>query len=296
MTLQKARWLVVGASGLLGQSLVEYVASSGRAVTGVRRAHAVSGVSVDEVVADLSTAAGMEQVAAIEADVVIYAAGLTSVDECERHEDAANHLNADVPAALARATARKNGRFVYISTDHMWAGDRAFVDEDAEPAPLNAYARSKWAGERKCREVNPDTLVARTNFFGPGTVWRQSFSDWIATSLKERGSVNGFEDVHFTPIATALLCPLLARLAESDQTGIWHLAGGERLSKYEFARRLAGRLGYGPERVVPIRLADAALAATRPRDMSLATAKAASWFGHPMPNCDDSLSSLFPHV
>ena len=97
-------------------------------------------------------------------DVVVNAAAWTDVDAAEAAEDAATALNGTAVAYLARACAAGGARLLHPSTDYVFAGDAGTpYPEDAPTAPVNAYGRSKLAGEEAIRALLPDRgYVVRT--------------------------------------------------------------------------------------------------------------------------------------
>jgi dTDP-4-dehydrorhamnose reductase len=78
-------------------------------------------------------------------------------------------------------------------------------------------------------------------------------------------------------------------MVDGDLSGIYHVVGAEKVSKYEFARRLATTFGLNPAQVAPSKIADAQLRARRPRDTSLNTEKISRALGRPMPGVDSGL-------
>ncbi len=229
----------------------------------------------------------------IEPDAVVYAAGLTDVDKCESNEWLAERLHAGAAGEFA-AASRGRCRFLYISSDHLWDGTEPNVSEDDAVHPLNAYARTKVTGERMTLRANPETLVLRTNFFGQGLPWRKSLSDWMTDCLRAGEPLGAFADAYFTPIALPLLTELIIQSVDDNLTGLYHCAGSERISKFEFAILLADRLGLDRTLVFPRYLADAGLKALRPLDMSLSTRKLSTALGRSMPDISESLGVLFP--
>jgi dTDP-4-dehydrorhamnose reductase len=168
---------------------------------------------------------------------------------------------------------------VQISTDHLFAGDRPFRGEGDAPAPLNAYARSKLAGERLVAERCPSALIVRTNFFGWGHALRKSISDWVIEGLRAQKRLRMFSDVFFTPILANRLARTVHALLEAGASGVVHVCGDERVSKHEFALRLAAAFGLPAAGIESSRYEDAGLAAPRPRDMSLSNARARAILG-----------------
>lgn len=284
-------WLIVGGSGLLGHALARHLVARGQRVVAVHHRHPLEVDGVESAAVDmLAPGAADSLINSYDPAAVVYAAGLTDVDACEQHESLALRIHATAAADMARAA---NGRsYVYISTDHLWMGGQAFVREDTLPQPLNAYARTKLAGERAVLGAHSNALVVRTNFFGPSPSWRCSLSDWILRGLAAGQSLEAFDDVFFTPISSILLSALIERMVKSKAAGIFHLCGGERVSKYDFARRLAVAAGYAESIIRSKSVSSASLTAPRPRDMSLCAKKAESFLGQAMPRLDESFATL----
>jgi len=288
------KWFITGASGLFGHILAEALVAVNRSVTAVRMDHPVNIAGVKEAVADITDEKAISRLIAEDgADIVVHAAGLTSVDECQRNPQLAHRVHVDGTRNVARAAAGAGARLVYISTDHLWDGTQSLVDEETPPYPINVYAETKLAGEEIALQADDTTLSIRTNFFGRGRPWRRSFSDWILDQLNEGTPLNMFTDVFFTPIALDYLTKHLIALVDKGSTGILHVAGGERLSKYDFAVKLATAAGYDADAIRRASLGTVGLLAPRPHDMSLATGRAAAILECPMPSADDSIATLF---
>ena len=288
------KWLVTGASGLLGSVVVSRLLERGARVCAQQHKHALPfDGSCKIVTGDLTDLEWARELVIEEApDVIVHCAGLTSVDGCEANSDLAELIHVDASQSLAEASGQAGARFLHISTDHLWRGDKAMVSEDEPVEPINVYGRTKAQGEQRVLDAHPEALVVRTNFFCRGHPWRPSFSDWAEQKLRSGARFNAFVDSFFTPIEATLLSDFLIELAASDATGILHVAGRERVSKYDFVAHLAARLSLDSSGIEAGRIANARLAAPRPRDMSLATEKAAALLGRAMPSLNDSLDSL----
>jgi len=288
------KWLVIGASGLLGYRLCEYLLADGKEVFGTVHEHPIGLDGVSELkvnLLDLDTTL-RDTIKRLDIDVIVYAAGLTNVDACEENENLAYEIHVSVPEELAKWSLDCNIRFVNISTDHLWDGSVPMVTENIIPQPMNAYARTKADGEAAVMEAFPDSLTVRTNFYGAGRPWRTSLSDWILSSLRSGREVKAFINSYFTPICLAHLCPTLVGIVECNAKGIYNLVGSERVSKYEFASELAHAFSLPNELIVPGKLENAGLVAPRPEDMSLSSDKIANFIGHSMPNLKEGLKAL----
>ncbi len=284
--------MITGASGTLGHAFCEYLVGRGHTVVGAMQTHPVSVDGVTEYAVDVCEARGVSQlVAQVAPDVIVHTAAHTNVDGCERDPAAAERLNVEATRNVAGAARDVSAKLIHISTDHLWRGDAPMTVEDQPPTPLNVYARTKLDAEQVAME-NADALIVRTSFFGEGRPWRKSFSDWVADGLRGGTPLRMFTDAFFSPIATALLCPLLAEMAARDARGVFNVCGRTRLSKYDFAVRLAVRMNIAADVIEASRISDAQLTAPRPPDMSLATEKVEAFLGREMPSIDESLDTL----
>jgi dTDP-4-dehydrorhamnose reductase len=225
-------------------------------------------------------------------DLVVHTAGLTSVDRCEEDPVGARHANAVLARNVAEATASRHIKLVHISTDHLFAGTRSGYREDDTPEPLNEYARSKLLAEEWVVQADPGALIVRTNFFGWSHAGRQSFSDWIIYSLRAGKTITLFDDVYFTPILADTLATVSHRLVEHASGGIFNLVGDERVSKYEFAVRLAQAFDLPGTLIQRGKIRGAGLYAKRPSDMSLDNTRARNLLGCGLGRLDDYFQTL----
>lgn len=225
-------------------------------------------------------------------DVVVHTAGMTSVDECERNPALAHHVNADLAANVAEAATASGARLIHISTDHLFAGTHSLYTEDALPEPLNAYALSKLHAESRVAAASPHALIVRTNFFGWGHKYRRSFSDWVYYGLEAGHTLTMFDDVFVTPILADALALSCHRLLELGATGVYNVAGDQRVSKYDFGCTLADVFGLPKALLRRGKIAATQLSARRPPDMSLDNGKARAHLGTSLGTIADYLRTL----
>lgn len=226
----------------------------------------------------------------IKPDHIVHTAAFTNIDECEKYEEYANSLAVDVSAVLCEAAPKAT--YTYISTDQLWNGMKPFVVEKDPPQPLNAYARSKLAGEKASLRHNPNSLILRTNYFGDGPSWRRSFSDWILDNLNNNISINLYSDVFFTPMALQHVCEILINLVSQKASGVIHLGGSERISKYNFGLKIAEYFELSTKHIKPILLSAVNNVAQRPHEMSLASNRLSQYLDRPLPNLQEGFKTL----
>ena len=280
---------------MLGYGLCRHLVDHGHQVTGIARKHEVGVPGVTETRIDLlDTAALRAAVDDLSPDVIVHCAGLTSVDGCERDEPLARALHVEAAALLAECATGSGARMIQISTDHLWDGSRPMITEDTPPAPINAYARTKAAGEAAVLAMAADSLIVRTNFCGPGRPWRKSLADWVFDELSAGRPIAAFTDVFFTPITVPRLAQAIVDLFDAGGEGVFNVAGSERVSKYDFARRYARDQGLDETLVSEGSIKTIDLAAARPFDMSLSTEKVSAFLDRRMPDLNECFADLTP--
>jgi len=225
-------------------------------------------------------------------DVVIHTAGLTDVDKCESSLDLAKEVNVDITRNLAEACKNHSIKLVHISTDHLFSGEQEFAIEESSPKPLNTYAKTKLQSEQEVLKKCKDSLIIRTNFFGWGPKYRQSFSDYILSNLRNDVSINLFSDVYFTPILIEELSDRVHQLLDSNSSGVFNIVGSERLSKFEFGVKLALYFNLDQGLINPVSINEIPSLVNRPKDMSLSNAKFCKKFNCSITNLDDQIQTF----
>lgn len=287
-----SRLLITGISGLLGLNLAVQ-ARARFAVSGCYATHPVVLPGVDAAAVDVRSADAFERfVERVRPDLVIHTVGMSSVDACESDPGHAQELNVDAAEIVARVARSAGARLVHISTDHLFDGERPHRREDESLAPLNAYAKTKAEAEAVVLREHPDALVVRTNFYGWGTSARASFSDWILRALQRGEPLTMFSDVYFSPLCVDDLGDATFELVDRGVAGVVNVAGGERLSKYDFALHTAEVFGLPAGKVHATSVERASLRAQRPKDMSLDVTRVVAALGRSMPTARAGLRRL----
>jgi dTDP-4-dehydrorhamnose reductase len=268
------RVFVTGASGLVGGRLVSLLSVPFRIVAGRHDAPVPKGVETVEL--DLLSEASIE--AALSdgrPDAVLHAAALADPDRCEREPDGAAALNEGATRALARHCRRRDVRLLTLSTDLVFAGDRAGWTETDEAQPVLVYGRTKLGGEVAALSEHPGAAVLRVALVhGRGHGPRATASESIAWALRAGRTVRLYADQYRTPIDTESVAAAVARLLTGAERGVFHLGGPERVSRYELGCRTARLLGLDASGITPTLFADAPGAALRPADVSLDSGRA----------------------
>ena len=237
-------------------------------------------------------AEAMAVLSSLRPDLIVNTVGLTDVDGCEEDPGQAYQLNVLTAHNAAQIANSLGSKLVHISTDQLFDGTKSWRDESHTPVPINTYGATKLEAEKAVLEACPGALVIRTNFYGWGTSIRTSFSDWISRGLEQNRHLTMFTDVFFTPVLVNDLATVIIKLALKDLSGVFHVGGGERLSKHAFALQTAEALGYSPDLILPTSIQEFTFKARRPLDMSLSSKKVETCLGIRMSFAGDGLRKL----
>lgn len=246
--------LVTGAGGQLGRALIA-TAPAGAAID-----------ATDVAELDITDAAAVAaHVAATRPALVINAAAYTAVDKAEAEEALAHRLNAEAVGHLAAAAEAAGARFVHVSTDFVFDGRQGSpYAPDAPTNPLNAYGRTKLAGERAAGRA---ALIVRTAW-----VYAAQGQNFVRTMLRlmaERDRLRVVADQIGTPTFATGLAEAIWALAAQNARGIYHHTDSGAASWYDFAvaiqeEALARGLLTRAIPIDPIATADYPTPATRP--------------------------------
>ena len=196
-------------------------------------------------------------------NVVINCAAMTIVEDCEKNPDLAYKLNAEFPEILAKWTAKYGKKLIHYSTDSVFDGKKGDYTEKDKSRPLNVYAKSKLKGEQSVLKTDPNALVLRTNIIGIRGKKPYPLTEWMLRELAAGKKIPGFTDVTFAPLFTKDLVDLTILAIEKKLTGLYHLNAKNPVSKYRFAKLLAGEFGYNPNLIISSK-SDQILSTPRP--------------------------------
>ncbi len=271
--------LITGVSGYVGQAIAPLAASAGYRVVGTWFTHEPRALpdcdlrraAVDEIPA---------LIAALRPDVVLHTAAAW------RTEAEAQAVIVEGTRGIAGAAALVGARLIHLSTDLVFDGEHPPYDEGSLPAPVNFYGEAKAAAEGIVAEVfglgrpstplhaaqdaptSPGAVIARTSLvtcFDPPDPRTEPILDALRG---RRPPVTLYTDEYRCPVRVEDLATALVELGGNDFTGILHIAGPERLSRYELGLRIARFYGLTPAPGIVSALArDSAL--PRPRDCTL---------------------------
>jgi dTDP-4-dehydrorhamnose reductase len=225
-------------------------------------------------------------------EAIIHTAGLTNVEVCEANPQLAWHVNVELSANVAKAAKILGIPFVHISTDHLHQGKNSNIDELQIVNPLNIYGTTKAKAEEAVIKNNKDALIIRTNFYGWGPLYRQSFSDRIINALRGEKEIILFNDVYFTPILAEALILSVHELLEKKAQGIFNVVSDDRISKFDFGLKIANEFNLDKNFIKPGFFRSYSALVNRPADMSLSNNKVSTLLGRKIGTVAEQLKRL----
>lgn len=275
-TSPRRRLLITGVSGFLGWHLARAAQATWR-VEGTYHRHRPSLPGVTLHAIDLTDAEAMASwLRPLAPDAVIHTAALSQPNRCEQEPELSYAMNVEATRRLAQfcadsETSRCANRqipLVFTSTDQVFDGQTPPYSETSTPNPINVYGCHKVEAEALIQMLHPGAVICRLPLlYGPASPTADCFVQEFLRTLRAGQPLRLFTDEFRTPayvedVAVGLL------LALENATGLLHLGGPERLSRYDFGLRLVEVFGLNPALVVPSKQADVTMAARRPADVS----------------------------
>jgi len=212
--------------------------------------------------------------------LVLHCAAISKPTECDAGPARAWRVNSELTGQLAQLAA--SIPFVFFSTDHIFDGRAGNYSEDAPRSPLSLYARTKVAAEDLVT-APPRHLIIRTSLNG-GTspTGDRGFNEPLRRAWSAGQVTRLFTDEFRSPIAASVTARAVWERVLRRATGTFHIAGAERLSRWQIGQLLAARWPQLAPRIEAAYIADHR-GGPRPPDTSLDCRKAQALLSFPLP-------------
>jgi len=267
------RLLITGGTGLLGRRVAKLTLQRHKVTATYNR----SKIEADYPLVSLDITKGedvLSLVSELSPDAVIHCAALTSVDYCEDHKEEAMLVNARATGYLSEACEKAGAKMLYVSTDFVFDGAKGMYLEEDEVNPINHYGFSKLEGEKEVLTCSDYAIARLSVLYGWNVRRRLNFVTWVIDRLEKGKEVNIVTDQYVSPTLADNAAEAFLRIIERGKKGVFHTAGGERLNRYDFARKIAEVFSLKEELINPITSEDLKQTAMRPMDSSLNVRKA----------------------
>jgi dTDP-4-dehydrorhamnose reductase len=291
--LDSIRVLVTGASGSLGWALSGMLIPACEVVA-TYDSHPSVPEGTEALRLDLSDRDSLGDLCRQnKPDIIFHCAAMTSPDECEQDSRRAVRVNSEATLEIARIAKDMGSRLVFTSTDLVFDGTSGDYREEDAAKPLSVYGTSKLRAEEAVLKTDPGSLVVRSSLmYGMGSEASGTFLTGLMDTLGEGRRIRLFTDQRRNPILTDDFARALMMAVEDDLSGLYHAAGPESLSRFEFGRQVCRAFGYDEALLDPISMEDFDYVAARPLDSTLNTEKFTSATGFKPAGIAEALAAL----
>ena len=268
--------LILGSEGILGSYLSKYLSASYFNIIEINRNNRNS------VLNNIKNKN-------INVNTIVNCVALTNVDLCNANIELAFESNANYIKRFIEEINLSDIHFIQISTDQVYSG--LGNHKEIDPLPVNVYGLTKLLGEEYSKKLF--STVLRINYLSKSTSKRRnSFTDWLYNSLKNKSNITLFEDIIFSPLHINDLCESIKTVINNPIKGVYNLGACESISKAKFGIEFAQGLSLSTKHVKLGNFSDMKDLVKRPNDMSMNIKLFEDTFKKKLPNINTCLNKI----
>jgi len=293
--------LLTGSNGMLGSHLAEKLSQSGHQTwaTGKGECRLPSHILHTNFIyqsLDITQKDAVDQIInLIKPDVIVHAAAMTQVDDCEQNMSLSYSVNVDGTRHLLESAEDVNSRFCLISTDFVFSGASGPYTENDPTGPVNYYGQTKELAEQLVMSSRLNWSIARTVLlYGKADPSKRSnFIYWVKQNLEAGKPIKVVNDQIRTPTFIPDLANGIGLMIEKGARGIFHLSGKDILTPYEMAILIAKHLHLNESLIEPVDASIFTQIGKRPLKTGFVIDKAVKELGYDPTSFKNALSSIF---
>jgi dTDP-4-dehydrorhamnose reductase len=282
--------LITGSGGFVGSKIYSYLKENDYSVYGldIRQSN-----TVDQI-CDLQDIAEIKAIIEnFPADVVIHTAKLAkSLDYSEDNIKETYQSNHQTTLNLIKSIQKlPKVKFIYFSSDYVYAGKKNNYSEDDTPNPLNYYALTKLLGEEVTKTLDDYIILRPTVVYG----WHPKGMNFLMQSIRNNQSKTQMKvpiDQISNPIHVDLLVKSIEIMIKKNITGIFNATGPETLNRYEFACKIAKIFEFSSDLFTPVKTSNSAQVAKRPLSNGTNSRKIQETLNFEFPSIEKSLMEI----
>lgn len=291
--------LVTGANGLLGQHLVKLLLQQSCTVIATGRGTSRLPFQTSDRYSyysmDISNALEVEDLLqAVQPEVIVHAAAMTQVDECEQNSRQCEQINVQGTIQLLLDAEACASHFIYVSTDFVFDGLQGNYKETDALSPVSFYGFTKMQAESMVETCGiPWTIVRTCLVYGnvlQGT--RSNIINWVKNSLQEGKSIKVVSDQWRTPTWVEDLAWGIWLIIEQKAEGVFHISGKDLLTPYDMAVKTAGLLQLDASKLEKVDAATFTQPGKRPPKTGFDISKAREQLGYEPLSFEEGLKKM----
>jgi len=293
--------LLTGANGMLGSSLAEMLSKSEHKIWATGRGECrlpshLLHANFSYHSLDITHKDDVDQIISLfKPDVIIHAAAITQVDDCELNKSFCYSVNVDGTRYLLESAEDMNARFCLISTDFVFSGESGPYSENHPTGAVNYYGQTKELAEQLVISSRLNWSIARTVLlYGKADPsMRSNFIYWVKQNLEAGKLIKVVNDQIRTPTYIPDLAKGIGLMMEKGARGIFHLSGKDILTPYQMAILIAKHLNLNQSLIEPVDASIFTQIGKRPLKTGFVIDKAVNELGYDPISFEKALSAIF---
>lgn len=227
--------LMTGASGYVGGGLIKYLPQKEITLIPIRLR--VDGKPNGIYSLDLTDfAATSLYIRKIKPEIILHLAANKDLFKCESDITFSRRINYEASKNIVKECSLQKIRLIYLSTDYVFSGSGGPFNELSRPSPTTQYGKDKLASENIiAQELTDYAIVRSAGIFG----LKNDFVGVVTKRLKEKSTFHAYTNLKNSPTFIKDLTSMLNIIIGERRTGIFHCAGSESISRYDFALKIA---------------------------------------------------------
>ncbi len=223
---------ITGSSGLVGSRIIELLSND------------FNFIQLSQQEMDITNQQQVkEKLNNLDFDLFLHLAAYTNVDKAEEEKELCYKINVEGTRNVFEETISRNKKFIYISTDFVFNGEKSSYNESSQPeAHFGVYGLSKLEGEKIVRNKG---MIVRLSF--PYRAVYQQRSDFVRSFkalLEQKKPLKVVSDSLITPTFIDDIASGLKYLFIHFTPEVFHLVGSQSLSPYEACMQIAATFDF----------------------------------------------------
>lgn len=272
--MERSKILLLGSQGLIGVNLANMLRQENNVFsTYHKRKNDDQSLELDILSADSIK----KTFDTAKPDIVInLCAVYNNLQFCENNKELVMAVNGTSLKAISDNANNHSAFLMHFSTDYVFDGKHGNYKEGDNVSPVNYYGISKAEGEKNVMETAKNYCIVRASMVYGNNEIKKTLPEWILDGIKSSSKLEVIYDQYMTPTYLQNLCNMVMEVIQHRYQGIIHLAGKDRLSRYDFAIKLIDLLSLPTTNLVRVKSSDIPGNENRPPDSSLNTDLASS--------------------